>query len=376
MMMKFLRRHTALKLAIFMVLVGAAMALFSSALIYPSLSNAEQKPSWKMLLIWQTMWWYGWVPLVPVILWLSQRFRLTAKRWWTSLPVHVVAAAVLSLIHILIYVIFCRILGGDWWKDIIENSNDTIFTVLIRLVNALQVNFKLRLLVYIGVLMISHALYYYRRYHEAELESIKLETQLSMAQMQALKMQLQPHFLFNTLHSVSALLYTNLPIADEMISRLIRFLTMTLENSGEQIVSLEKELEFLRNYLEIEQVRFQDRLTVEMNIEPQALTARVPNLIMQPIVENAILHGIAPQSGAGAIRISAQRKNGKLELQIQDNGPGLNAFGPNHFREGLGLANTRSRLEQLYGSAQRMMLANAEGGGLVVTMEFPFEGRS
>src|SRR4029079_2186861 len=168
--------------------------------------------------------------------------------------------------------------------------------------------------------------------------------------LQALKMQLHPHFLFNTLNSISALLDEDVDAADQMLARLGDLLRMTLENSGAQEITLQEELEFLRCYLEIEQVRFNDRLTVDMKIEPATLDAQVPNLILQPIVENAIKHGIVSRIAPGRIEISAIRYGGSLKLQVRDNGPGLHPgeASSGRVKEGLGLANTRARLEQRY----------------------------
>jgi two-component system LytT family sensor kinase len=188
-------------------------------------------------------------------------------------------------------------------------------------------------------------------------------------------MQVHPHFLFNTLHSISALLNRDTEAARQMIARLGDFLRLTLENSGTQEVTLQREIEFLQSYLEIEHIRFQDRMTTLVEVEPHALDVQVPNLILQPIVENAIRHGIAPRSTPGRIEIRAEHKNSMLRIQVRDNGPGLpvNRSAVNLFKEGLGLANTRARLQHLYGAAHRFELANDPEGGLVVTLEIPSE---
>jgi LytS/YehU family sensor histidine kinase len=224
------------------------------------------------------------------------------------------------------------------------------------------------------ILLISYSFNYQRRYREGEVRATRLEAQLAQAQLQALKMQLHPHFLFNTLHSISALVHKNADAADKMIARLGDFLRLTLENSGAQEVSLGQELEFLKCYLEIERIRFEDRLTVQMNIEPQTLDARLPNLILQPIVENAIRHGISPRTTAGRIEIEARRLNGTLQVQVTDNGPGLpsDSSSGSIVKAGVGLANTQARLKQLYGSEHRLDLANAASGGLTVILEIPF----
>jgi LytS/YehU family sensor histidine kinase len=187
-------------------------------------------------------------------------------------------------------------------------------------------------------------------------------------------MQLQPHFLFNTLNSISALLDEDVEAADVMLARLGDFLRLTLENTGAQEVTLQEELEFLRCYLEIERVRFQDRISVSMKIAPDTLGARVPNLILQPIVENAIRHGLAAQAGTGRIVIESDHDDVVLKLQVKDNGPGLHAHGNSErsFRHGLGFALTRARLERLYGAKQRLALSDAPEGGLRVILEIPF----
>lgn len=186
-------------------------------------------------------------------------------------------------------------------------------------------------------------------------------------------MQLHPHFLFNTLHSIAALQLEDVAAAQKMTARLGDFLRLTLDNAGAQVVMLKQEMEFVRCYLDIERVRFGPRLSVHFEMASETLDARVPNLILQPIVENAIRHGIAPQPTPGRLDITARRANRKLCLEVRDNGPGLDTSGSGSvYREGLGLANTRARLEQLYGTEYRLELHDAPEGGLVVTMEIPF----
>jgi LytS/YehU family sensor histidine kinase len=184
-----------------------------------------------------------------------------------------------------------------------------------------------------------------------------------------LKTQLQPHFLFNTLHSISSLNYDDPKAANRMLARLSSLLRLTLEKDSAQEVSLKEELEFLQHYLEIEQIRLGDRLTIKMDIAPETLDARVPNLLLQPIVENAIRHGIAPYSTPGQISIAARRDTHSLCLEVSDNGPGLAG---KSVGSGVGLPNTRERLYQLYAKDARLELANRENGGLVVRVLLPF----
>src|SRR5437773_5744416 len=218
-----------------------------------------------------------------------------------------------------------------------------------------------------------HALVYYQNFRASELAQSSLKARLAQAQLKALKMQLHPHFLFNTLHSISSLVLEDPPKANSMIARLGDFLRLTLENSDQQLVTLKEETEFLRCYLEIEQVRFGDRLTVIFEIEPVTLSARLPHLILQPVVENAIQHAIAPRATRGHIKIEAKRLNSLLRLEVRDNGPGIISNSDLFGAEGVGLSNVRARLHQIYGSEFRFELMNARDGGLAVVMEIPFQ---
>jgi two-component system, LytTR family, sensor kinase len=218
-----------------------------------------------------------------------------------------------------------------------------------------------------------HALLYYQNFRASELAQSSLKTQLAQSQLKALKMQLHPHFLFNTLHSISSLILEDPPKANSMIARLGDFLRLTLDNSDQQLVSLKQETEFLRCYLEIEQVRFGDRLTVAFELEPQTLSAQVPHLILQPVVENAVQHGIAPRATRGHITIEARRLNSLLRLEVRDNGPGITSNGISLGMKGVGLSNVRARLDQIYGSDFRFELMNSRDGGLAVVMEIPFQ---
>ena len=217
-----------------------------------------------------------------------------------------------------------------------------------------------------------HALFYYQNFRASELAQASLKTQLAHAQLRALKMQIHPHFLFNTLHSISSLVLEDPPKANSMIARLGDFLRLTLENSNQHLVTLKEEAEFLRCYLEIEQVRFGDRLTVAFELEPQTLSVQIPHLILQPVVENAIQHAIAPRAMRGHINIEASQLNSSLRLEVRDNGPGITSNRDLRGAEGVGLTNVRARLKQIYASDFRFELINGNDGGLAVVMEIPF----
>jgi LytS/YehU family sensor histidine kinase len=227
------------------------------------------------------------------------------------------------------------------------------------------------LLIYWVIVAVSSAFDYYRKFRERELRGVELEKRLVQAKLQALQMQLNPHFLFNSLHSISSLMHQDVEAADKMIMRLSDLLRAALDKSDMQEVTLREELEFLKRYLEIEQIRFGSRLTVKMDVAPEAFDARVPNLILQPLVENAVRHGIEPHAKPGRIELRAKREVDTLVLEVSDNGKGLPATRP--AEEGVGLSNTRARLQTLYGAAHSFELLDAPGGGLLARVTIPFQ---
>ncbi len=226
--------------------------------------------------------------------------------------------------------------------------------------------------VYWVIVCLAHAVAYHRRGEERQRRAAALEASLSQARLQALQAQLQPHFLFNTLNAIATLVHKDPRAADEMITNLSELLRLALDGSAQQEVSLRRELELLDRYLEIQQVRFGARLKVERELDAAALDARVPTLILQPLVENAIKHGIEPRADTGVVGITARREGSVLRLVVRDTGGGLAAPRQPRDREGIGLANTRARIEALYGSAGRVTLRNGAEGGFSVEMEMPF----
>jgi len=233
--------------------------------------------------------------------------------------------------------------------------------------------FYIDLIIALLIVVAVHALLYYQNFRASELTQSSLKAQLAQAQLRALKMQLHPHFLFNTLHSISSLVLEDPRKANSMIARLGDFLRLTVENSEQQLVTLKEETDFLRCYLDIEQVRFGDRLTVAFALEPQTLSAQVPHLILQPVVENAIQHAIAPRAARGQINIESKRLDNLLRIAVSDNGPGLSSNAISPAKKCVGLTNVRTRLHQIYGSGFRFELMNGGNGGVTVVMEIPFQ---
>jgi signal transduction histidine kinase len=230
--------------------------------------------------------------------------------------------------------------------------------------------FDARVVAYLAIVMVVQSTRYFRLYRERELATAELEARLAKTKLQVLKMQLQPHFLFNTLNTTAELVHADPDAADAMITRLGDFLRLSLDHAGHQVVPLRQELDFIRAYVEIEQIRYQDRLQVTWANDADALDAAVPTLLWQPVLENAIRHGREPSSGVARIEVGARLDGVDVVLWIRDHGPGLPADGKT--RERVGLRNTRERVEQLYGARGRFTLENAPGGGAVAALRIPY----
>jgi two-component system, LytTR family, sensor kinase len=344
----------------FILGVWTMVGLFFASQIYFWFAATERPMSFATSLAWQLAAVYIFAATTPLILWLACHYRIGRYNWRKSVAVHAVAGLVISAAWAAAHVTL-----DQWFVDRLGALTPA------RLARMSFYQLDKELLVYWTVVLISHAVNYYHRAREGELRA-------SQAQLQALKMQLHPHFLFNSLHSISSLVHTDPEAADRMIARLGDFLRLTLDASATQEVTLRRELEFLDCYLGIERIRFRDRLTTRVEADPHALNCRVPNLLLQPLVENAIRHGVSARREPGRIEISAARAGGFLRLQVRDNGPGLAAAQAPHVTNGsgggLGLGNTRARLAQLYGDAHRFEMSDDPRGGAVVTIEIPFTG--
>jgi two-component system LytT family sensor kinase len=295
---------------------------------------------------------YVWAALTPVVLWLGGRMVVRRTNWWWILPAFFVAGVVFAAIHLNVFLRLLPLIGY-------QNSSRAQRAIIMAKLHS-------DVLTCWTLFGIRHGIEYYRRYRVRELKASQLEAKLALAQLEVLKTQLQPHFLFNTLHAISALMYRDLEGADRMIARLSDFLRIALESAGVQEVTLKREMEYLDKYLEIEQVRFGERLTVRRAIDPEALDLLVPNLVLQPLVENAVRHGIAPRTSGGQIDVGARAVDGALTITVADDGPGAVAI-----REGVGISNTRARLEHLYGASARLQIGNAPGGGFLARLDIP-----
>ena len=326
------------------------------------------EPDLLRLLVLNLAYWYVPAAVTSAIFRVSHRFRLDTPRWRRALAAHAVAALGFSLLH------FAVLLGVRLalWPAVTSYPGFNWFRFSQRI---FLTNMDWTLMTYSAIVGLSHALAYYRESQARALNAVQLEAQLSEARLRTLQAELHPHFLFNTLHAISTLVHTKPDLADRMISRLSDLLRLTFDRSGATRVPLQEELEFLEKYLEIEQTRFQDRLTVRYEIDPDTLDAEVPRLILQPLVENAIQHGVAPRSGPGLVQIASRRQNGRLWLEVRDDGVGLNAGARARIRSGIGLANTRDRLDCLYGNSHSLDFSDG-GPGLAVRIEIPYEPAS
>jgi two-component system, LytTR family, sensor kinase len=308
-----------------------------------------------------------WALATPLILYLADRFPLRSGSFRRNLMIHLPSSLFLGLLLIAIEVIA----AGLFW-----NNNVKLEALTGDFLNTLRLCLHTEIMTYWAILGIRHAFVWYYGSRERELESARLQLKLSeveaglkLAQLDALKMQLHPHFLFNTLNTISILMPEDVGAARQMLFKLSDLLRATLKTSDHEI-TLRQELDLLRCYLEIEQTRFQDRLTVRMNIDPAALDARAPTLILQPLVENAIKHGIAPRAAPGTVEISAARNNGSIELRVSDDGSEMTDFDPGR-PIGVGLANVRARLEKLYPGAFSFEMKRGELGGMEIFLSIP-----
>ncbi len=309
---------------------------------------------------------YLWALLTPLVMWMGRRFpvwgthhgsdgRTTLRNWIAQL----VAVVSFVTLHVALFTGASLLLAGG-----------TTAIPLSRLFTGYLASwFTLDSIVYCTLLAVYHALVYYRVSQDRALRASQLEARLAQAQLQVLRMQLQPHFLFNTLLTISALMHKDVKRADSMIAALSDLLRMSLRSIGVQEVELREELDFLQRYLEIMTLRFGDRLTVTLDIDSEVLDARVPTLVLQPLVENSLRHGFGDGMRGGHVRVTVAPDGEMLRCEVVDNGRGIPQGGP---REGVGISNTRARLRHLYGERFSLELIANPGGGARVSLAIPF----
>jgi sensor histidine kinase YesM len=318
------------------------------------------------LVVWLTTA-YAWAFLAPFVWRGARRIPIERRDWWRSGALHLALSLSFALVEELLFALITPVFGLPWFP---RNFAATFRAVL-------PIDFHLNVIIYWLIVGIEHSVGYYRTSLERErlsarleLRATQLESQLTQAKLSALKMQLHPHFLFNTLNTIVVLVRQHrVTEADEMLTNLSELLRQSLAGWEMQEVPLRRELELTNLYLEIQRVRFQDRLNVEVNFAPATLNALVPSLLLQPLVENAVRHGVSRSSGTVRIELKSSLSDSFLEIQICDDGPGVSAASSGN---GVGLSNTRARLQQLYGDRQSLRLDSVAGGGTVATVLLPY----
>jgi signal transduction histidine kinase len=356
------------------VVLGAlAASAFSTVLAYQVVRAVGQEPPLWRLAFLNASFWFGWVLLAAPLVWLARRVRID-RRPRIAVPVHITAIVAAAFLHVTLQTTADT--AGWWWSmsaarpEMLEASGWQVYWaelfpfVLRRLIDW-------ELIAGAGIVGIAHAFFYYHDSRERAVRPAQLETRLAEAQLRMLQHQLHPHFLFNTLHAISALMHRDVRAADRMLAQLSDLLRLTLNSVTRPEIRLNEELEFIEKYVQIEQVRLGDRLTVEWHVDAEVLDAAVPALVLQPLVENAIKHGIAPIAGPGRVAIGAGREADRLIMTVTDTGPGPSEHTLAELSTGIGVANTRARLTHQFGTHFRFEFRKLPDGFMVL-VSIPF----
>lgn len=360
-------RYTAIALSA-AILLGLAEA----AQVHMGMANVGRPLSWSRSLSATMPSWFVMAALIPFAIWVARRFPLETLTSPKGIIAHLLAAGVFASLFL--------VLAG-WLSDYVFYHPKTPMPFMTNTWRLFSNYFVGELLQYAGIVGIYFAFDYSRRYREKEraaselaLKATRLEASLTRSNLEALRMQLNPHFLFNALNSIAMLTRAQQnPSAVRMLAGLGDLLRYVLEAAPADEVTLEQEITFLKQYLEIETVRFRDRLRVVFDVADETLPALLPNLLLQPIVENALKHGVGKKVASGVITIAARRLGDRLVVQVSDDGPGLSTA-PG--RTGVGLGNARERLEQMYGAQCSLDLRNGDFGGAVASVTLPFHTAS
>jgi len=340
--------------------------IYAGPIYFEVRSEGMGHAAWRIF-SWGILTWLAWAPLTPAIIWLARRYSLISEAWKTSLLIHLPAFLLMSVVH--------SAAGTAITLTVkpFDNMGASPASFWPRFLSRMQNAFGSDLLVYGAVIGIYYAFDYYRKYREREFLASRLEAQLAQAQLDSLRMQLHPHFLFNTLNSIAGLVRDNKnQAAVNMLVGLGDLMRHTLDHSARQEVQLREELNFIKLYLSIQEMRFSDRLRIELDIDPSTMKALVPNLILQPLTENALRHGIGRTADFGLVGIKAAAQDGYLRLTVYDEGAGLPEDWQLKGSAGIGLANTIARLQQLYDDDHEFDIRNREGGGVEVIIVMPY----
>lgn len=348
------------------VAVWAALGVIYAGPIYFEVrAEGHGHTAWRIF-SWGILTWLSWAPLSPAMVWFACRYSLIGSAWKTSLLVHVPAFLLTSAVHSAAATAITLTIKP------FDNMGSSPMAFWPRFLSRMQGSFGSDLLIYASVIGIFYALDYYRKYREREFLASRLEAQLAQAQLDSLRMQLHPHFLFNTLNNIVGLVRDQKnQAAVSMLVGLSDLLRHTLDHSARQEVELREELNFIKLYLSIQEMRFSDRLQIRFDIDPSTTKAMVPNLILQPLTENALRHGFGRSADSGLVGISSAVEDGHLRLTVYDNGAGLPDDWQLKGSAGIGLANTAARLQQLYDDNHQFDIRNRDGGGVEVMIVMP-----
>lgn len=342
-------------------LVWTLVGLSFAAQFYLASTHSGLEITWRQALGGALGDWYAIALLTVPSLWLARRFPLGRENWGRRLALHALAAVAFSGAFILLRAGLAQWQGWAAGRELA--FADAARTLLLR-------TWHFNLFIYGVILAVTHAVSYYRESQERARRALELERRLAEARLMALQMQLNPHFLFNALNAIATLMHRDVETADRMLVRLAELLRLTLDQTGVQEVPLRQELALLERYLDLERIRFGERLEVNVSVAPDVLEAAVPTLLLQPLVENSLRHGLTGAAARrGLIAIAARREESCLVLEVRDNGRGLAGDAP--ARDGIGLANTRARLEQLHGAAHQFDLVNHPEGGCLARIRVP-----
>jgi signal transduction histidine kinase len=359
-MRPFISRLTLIKIGL-LVCAWSAYGLLCASQTHYWYAFTKTPMSWADCLRYEMTYSTIWAACTPFVLWAAKRYRFERRLWPRSFAIHIPLMALTVTTARVAYELIAAppnafFRAGFGWA---------------KLFRSVESNFDTGLLLYAVVVLVEHAFIYYRRYQSGLTKASQLQTQLVQAQLQALKMQLHPHFLFNTLHTIAALVHEDPEMAERTIARLGELLRLFLATSSIHEVPLSEEVRILNLYLEIERARFEERLQVRYDLPEELLEVTVPNLVLQPLVENSIRHGIGKRAEPGWIAIAAERDADTLVLRVTDNGQGLTDDPLKPVQQGMGLAITRGRLESLYGAGQSLVLRNLPAGGVEARITLP-----
>ena len=353
-----------------LALGGTGLGLGAATWFYVVTRLAGAETPFPEVVLFIMPFWYLWAAYTPAVLWMARRYPLRPGRLVAPLLRHIAFLIPLAFAHTAL-----RFSLQPQLRASLQAGGGTHFDLgnLERLLGFAAYEAPVHLFVYGAIIGVAYLVEYTRRLRERELATARLSAQLARAQVQALRMQLNPHFLFNALNGVATLVRDGeQERAVRMLVDLGDLLRQVLDESEDLEVPLGRELELVQRYLEIEQIRFSDRLSVRMDLDPEATEALVPNLLLQPIVENALRHGVARRAGATGVTITTRKDLDRLRLRVADDGPGFGEAGVPMAGNGTGIENTRTRLAQLYGDAQSLELENVSPQGAAVTITIPF----